>query len=315
MIIKNLAKNLSEILNFGYKVPKMTNKFFEACNVIRPNNNSKNNYLRKIQELYETNYLITDKKYSAYVENFGNITQASLSFSSRKNKCILISGRELKDLDELLKAIKDENIDVYTHNGMMYAHQYKYFASNNQLVAQYQKNPESIKYHFVAFPGPRILGRGQQNKFEGVYRGNLYTTNKIAPFGVSFIENYNFEKVVDIAKNSAGFKKAQNKDSLQIGYNESEVNSFLYKLTKDIISGKYTSVLFIGLLHNKINNAEYYKRIIENLKENTFVISLAEELNLPNSKHFPSYYDYNLTLKLFKHLCALKKEHKFSINE
>ncbi|GBG61276.1 hypothetical protein CBR_g19808 [Chara braunii] len=59
-----------------------------------------------------------------HIHNFGTPEPTKLRTTPVKGKCILVSGHDLKDLYELLKATEGMGINVYTHGEMLPAHGY-----------------------------------------------------------------------------------------------------------------------------------------------------------------------------------------------
>lgn len=68
--------------------------------------------------------------------SYGNPEITEVNLGVRSNPGILISGHDLKDMEELLRQTEGTGIDVYTHSEMLPAHyypafkKYKHFAGN-----------------------------------------------------------------------------------------------------------------------------------------------------------------------------------------
>ena len=58
----------------------------------------------------------------------------------RKNPAILISGHDLKDMEDLLKQTEGTGVDVYTHSEMLPAHYYPVFKKYKHLAGNYGRN-------------------------------------------------------------------------------------------------------------------------------------------------------------------------------
>lgn len=111
-----------------------------------------------------------------------------VSIGVEKGKSILVSGQNLKDLENLLEAVKDTDINVYTHNGLIVAHAYPKFAKYKNLKGHFQMSMDSVQYDFTTFKGPVLVIRNFQYLLDKLYRGRLFTTNLIAGKGMTRIE-------------------------------------------------------------------------------------------------------------------------------
>ncbi len=68
---------------------------------------------------------------------YGNPEITEVNIGVRNNPAILISGHDLKDLEELLEQTKDTGVDVYTHGEMLPAHYYPFFKKYSNFVGNY----------------------------------------------------------------------------------------------------------------------------------------------------------------------------------
>lgn len=311
---KAIIRNIAELYEYSINIPEINKNLLNIISEIRNILDGNKKILNIIQQMKLLNYEITKEKEKFYFEKYGEIQENNVDFSSRKNKCILISGQDLKILEDIIDKAKEENIDIYTHDRMIFAHQYKYFSQKENLVGQFQKSQLSFKYDFVSFPGPIVIDNFQQNNFIGIYQGNFFTTNPIAPYGMRVLKNGDYTELFNTAKSMKGFKKTHEKASIKIGYNKNELNQFIENLKEEIITEKYNCVLFLGLYHQEAINKEYYDELIKNIPSTTFIVSLAYDVNVSNSKYFSSFYDNSLAFKVLYELHKLKQEKDFDIN-
>lgn len=311
---KTLVKNISVLYEYEIDFPEINKELLKLILQIRNVIDKNDNILEIIQKMNLLNYEIIKEKENFYLKKYGDIHQTSVKFSSRKNKCILVSGQDLKILDNIIDLAHKENIDIYTHDKMIFAHQYKYFSQKENLIGQFQKSQLSYKYDFVSFPGPIIVDNFQQNSFTGIYQGNFFTTNSIAPYGIRILNKNDYSELFKTAKEMRGFKKTHEKSTIKIGYDKNDVMQFTENLKNDLLSNKYNSVLFLGLYHQQAINKEYYDELIKHIPKSTFIISLAYDIKTTNSKHFSSYYDTSLSFTILEELKKLTLDIDFEIN-
>lgn len=100
----------------------------------------------------------------ANTETYGNPEITRVDIGVRKRPGILISGHDLKDLEELLEQTKDKGVDVYTHSEML----------PGQYYPAFKKYP-----HFAGNYGNAWWKQTDEfEKFNGVF---LFTSNCIVP--------------------------------------------------------------------------------------------------------------------------------------
>ncbi len=73
----------------------------------------------------------------AHTETYGHPEITEVSLEVRDRPGILISGHDLKDLEQLLEQTKDAGVDIYTHCEMLPAHYYPFFKKYDHFVGNY----------------------------------------------------------------------------------------------------------------------------------------------------------------------------------
>lgn len=73
----------------------------------------------------------------ANTESFGNPEVSSVNLGVGNNPAILISGHDLKDMEELLKQTEGTGVDIYTHSEMLPANYYPAFKKYDHFVGNY----------------------------------------------------------------------------------------------------------------------------------------------------------------------------------
>jgi len=93
----------------------------------------------------------------ANTSTYGNPEPTSVNIGVRNNPGILISGHDLKDLEELLNQTEGTGIDVYTHGEMLPANAYPAFKKYSNFVGNYGNAWWKQKEEFEKFNGPVLL--------------------------------------------------------------------------------------------------------------------------------------------------------------
>ncbi|HQO64274.1 MAG TPA: hydroxylamine reductase, partial [Syntrophorhabdus sp.] len=88
---------------------------------------------------------------------YGNPEITEVNIGVGKNPGILISGHDLKDMEELLKQTQGTGVDVYTHGEMLPANYYPAFKKYTNFVGNYGGSWWHQNDEFESFNGPIIL--------------------------------------------------------------------------------------------------------------------------------------------------------------
>ena len=93
----------------------------------------------------------------ANTKTYGNPEITEVNIGVRNNPGILISGHDLKDMEELLKQTEGTGVDVYTHSEMLPANYYPAFKKYSHFVGNYGSSWWHQNEDFETFNGPIIL--------------------------------------------------------------------------------------------------------------------------------------------------------------
>ncbi|WP_172193679.1 hydroxylamine reductase [Saccharibacillus qingshengii] len=113
------------------------------------------------------------------------ITKVNIGTGSRPG--ILISGHDLKDLEELLQQSEGKGIDIYTHSEMLPAHYYPAFKKYEHFYGNYGNAWWKQNKEFESFNGPILMTTNCIVPPKDSYIGRLYTTGNTGYPGVAHI--------------------------------------------------------------------------------------------------------------------------------
>jgi hydroxylamine reductase len=113
------------------------------------------------------------------------ITKVNIGVQNRPG--ILISGHDLKDMEELLKQTEGTGVDVYTHSEMLPAHYYPAFKKYDHFVGNYGNAWWKQNAEFEAFNGPILMTTNCIVPPRKSYIDRIYTTGNTGYPGVRHI--------------------------------------------------------------------------------------------------------------------------------
>ena len=226
--------------------------------------------------------------HQAQEEIYGRQKESEVSFSTTPNKAVLVVGSNIKELENILEAFKDENIDIYTHDEMMLAHTFPEFKKYPNLKGQFGQGIESCLIDFATFPGPIILTKHSLHNIENLYRGRLFTTDENCPQGVIKIKDNNFTQVIESARESKGFKHGKQCETVVVGYDFDEVCA---KINEKLAQNKYDYIFLIGLDAYSLEQKVYYEKLTKLAPQNVLIISFSYDFEQENVLNINACFD------------------------
>ena len=134
------------IYNFIYKAMAATTKDLPVEELVA--------LVMKTGEVSVTTMALLDK---ANTETYGNPEITEVNICAGTNPGILISGHDLKDMEELLKQTEGTGVDVYTHSEMLPANYYPAFKKYAHFVGNYGNAWWKQDEEFASFNGPILM--------------------------------------------------------------------------------------------------------------------------------------------------------------
>lgn len=264
---------------------------------------------KKINDFAKVNYEIHKKLHYYKEEYYGKIILNEVNVGVKAGKSILASGQNLKDLEDLLENVKETDINVYTHNGLIVAHAYPKFRKYKNLVGHYQMSLDSVQYDFISFKGPVLVLRNFQYILDALYRGRVFTTNIIADKGMEKISNTDFSSLLKIAENSEGFLHNHKIAKVKVGYDENDIFQKIDEVIKKIKNKEIKHLIVIGLMNHAAIYSEYFNKMENLLPDDFFVLTTLLPSQKDNVLYFNSFFNSSL---IYKVLAYMKKEIDFA---
>lgn len=295
IISKSISINLIDLESFEKKYEKGYLTILKLINKIGENNEVEN-LKKEIKDAALINNEIMHLVRLAQEERYGKQESAEVSFTTHPSKAVLVAGSNIRELETVLEALKDTDIDVYTHDDMMIAHNFPKFNTYEHLKGQFGQGLENCLLDFATFPGPIILTKHSLHNIENLFRGLLFTTDITCPKGVIRIENNDFSRVIEAAENAKGFKKGRHCETIKIGCNFEEK---LKEITEKIENGNFKQVFLIGLEKDSLEQKAYFDKLIKFTPENILIISFSNTIEKTNAISINTCFDSYSMLRFY----------------
>ncbi|MCS7096161.1 MAG: hydroxylamine reductase [Candidatus Bathyarchaeota archaeon] len=212
---------------------------------------------------------------AAHTENYGHPAPTEVPLGVKKGKAILISGHDLKDLEELLKQTQGRGIYVYTHGEMLPAHAYPKLKAYSHFYGHYGTAWQNQRREFAEFPGAILMTTNCLQIPLESYKANIFTTGPVGAPGVTHIYNGDFAPVIKRALELPGFRRDLCGKTVKVGFARNAVLSIASKIVKLVREGKITHFFLVGGCDGAKPGRSYYPEFVEKTPGDTVVLTLA----------------------------------------
>ncbi len=300
-LVLNACNCLIELKNYGEDFTDAKEEVLKLFNTSNYTDDNDDVWINKIIDFSAWNCKITNKLYDKINERFGPVEKTQVPVAVKEGKAILVSGSGLLDLEKILIAAQDKNINVYTHNNLMSAFQYKKISEYSNLTGHYQRLNNNFPLDFASFPGPVFITRNSAPKIE-VIRGQIYTQAKYPSFGIAKIENDDFSPIIDYALKSEGFKESYSQNYISVGYNYDEISQKLNEIILKLQSNKIKNIAIIGLIDKFADFNEYVNQFLSKSPDELYIISFSYDTKRENVWSVNPFYDFPILYKIINTL-------------
>ncbi len=289
-VMKSVCLNLIEIYKFNSEYTAASDEVLNALNIFNRSHVLTEKIKNCTDKLAQCNIELLKLLNDLQKNNYGIAEKNVVSYSTRPNKAIMVSGSGLKDLEVLLKELENEDIDVYTNGNLLIAHTFPYFKNNKKLIGHFGNGVLSTILDFATFPGAILLTQNESQNIEYLYRGRLFSTDKIPPKGVASIANNDFTQLINSAKQAKGFAKGRQREAGVVGFNPEEISEKL----DDMLSTNPEKIYIIGFSNLSLKQKEYFSEFFSLMPKNSYAISFSYNPDMKNVLHMNIGRNYPL---------------------
>jgi hydroxylamine reductase len=192
-----------------------------------------------------------------------------------KGKAILVSGHDLKDLEELLKQTEGKGINVYTHGEMLPALAYPELKKYSHLVGNYGGAWQDQQQEFDAFPGAILMTTNCIQRPHDTYKARIFTSGLVAWPGVEHIADGDFSDVIQAALDAPGFAEDEEEKTITIGFGHEAVLGVADKVIDAVKTGAIRHFFLVGGCDGAKPGRNYYTEFAEQVPDDCVLLTLA----------------------------------------
>lgn len=210
----------------------------------------------------------------AHTDKYGHPVPTPVQLGTKAGKAILVSGHDLRFLEELLIQTEGKGINIYTHGEMLPAHGYPGLKKYPHLVGNYGGAWQDQHTEFQAFPGAIIFNTNCIQKPHPSYVDRLFTWGRVQFPDVKHVEGWDFSAVIDCALAGEGFEDKPGQEILT-GFGHNAVLGVADKVIEAVKGGDIKHFFLVGGCDGAKPGRNYYTEFAEAAPKDTVILTLA----------------------------------------
>jgi len=220
--------------------------------------------------------LLDEANTSAY----GNPEITEVNLGVRNNPGILISGHDLKDMEELLKQTEGTGVDVYTHGEMLPANYYPAFKKYDHFAGNYGGSWWHQNKDFESFNGPILMTTNCiiPIKKNNTYQDRIFTTGMTGYPDVRHIPDRpkggakDFSEIIELAKKCDPPVEIET-GKIVGGFAHNQVLALADKVVDAVKSGAIKRFVVMAGCDGRQKGRNYFTEVAEQLPKDTVILT------------------------------------------
>ncbi|MFV0375721.1 MAG: hydroxylamine reductase [Mangrovibacterium sp.] len=211
---------------------------------------------------------------------YGNPEVTKVNIGVRNNPAILISGHDLRDMEDLLKQTEGTGVDVYTHSEMLPANYYPEFKKYKHLAGNYGNAWWKQKEEFESFNGPILFTTNciVPPLENASYKGRIYTTGASGLTGAIHIadrkagEMKDFSILIEHAKRCAAPTEIESGEIVG-GFAHNQVFALAEPIVEAVKTGAIRKFFVMAGCDGRMMSRSYYEEFAAKLPKDTVILT------------------------------------------
>ena len=214
----------------------------------------------------------------ANTKTYGNPEITKVNIGVRNNPGILISGHDLKDMEELLKQTEGIGVDIYTHSEMLPANYYPAFKKYKHFVGNYGNAWWQQNKEFASFNGPILMTTNCITPVQESYKNRIFTTGMAGYPEIKHIperkngSEKDFSEIISLARTCKSPEEIE-KGEIVGGFAHNQVLSLADKIVEAVKSGAIKRFIVMAGCDGRHSTRNYFTEVAEALPADTIILT------------------------------------------
>jgi len=277
--VKGMSAYTEHSFNLGFEEQEIYD-FIEESLVMITRPVSLNNALDWLLRTGEHGVKVMALLDRANTSVYGNPEMTRVKIGVGKNPGILVSGHDLRDLEQLLIQTEGTGIDVYTHSEMLPANAYPNLKKYKHLAGNYGNAWHRQLEEFESFNGPILFTTNclVPPRKATTYNDRVFTTGATGMPEWKRIEkrlpngHKDFSEVIELAKKCPPPSEIENGE-ITIGFAHEQVLKLADKILEAVNSGAIRKLVVMSGCDARQKTREYYTEFAKQLPGDTVILT------------------------------------------
>jgi hydroxylamine reductase len=232
-------------------------------------------YIGLVMKCGEVNLRTMELLDAANTGTYGHPVPTAVPLGAKSGKAILVSGHDLKDLEEILKQTEGKGINIYTHGEMLPCHGYPELKKHAHFYGHYGSAWQNQAKEFDAFPGAILMTTNCIQKPKDSYKDRIFTTGLVGWPGVQHIAGSNYAPIIEKALELPGFSEDQNGKQVMVGFARNAVMGVAGQVIEAVKNKAIRHFFLVGGCDGAKPGRDYYTQLVEQIPDDCVVLTLA----------------------------------------
>ena len=216
----------------------------------------------------------------ANTQTYENPSPQMVNTQLKKGPFIIVSGHDLKDLEQLLQQSEGSGVNIYTHGEMLPCHGYPGLKKYKHLAGNFGGAWQEQQKQFDNLPGCILMTTNCLMRPRESYKDRIYTTNVVGWDGVKFIpRNENGEKdfseIIAHAKALGGYPEDAPPHEILVGVGHHATLEHAEEIVAAVKAGKIRHFFLIGGCDGARPGRNYFTEFAKLVPQDCVILTLA----------------------------------------
>ena len=216
----------------------------------------------------------------ANTQTYENPSPRMVNTQLKKGPFIIVSGHDLKDLEQLLQQSEGSGVNIYTHGEMIPCHGYPGLKKYKHLAGNFGGAWQEQQKQFDNLPGCILMTTNCLMRPRESYKDRIYTTNVVGWDGVKFIprkENgeKDFSEIIAHAKALGGYPEDAPPREILVGFGHHAILEHAEEIVSAVKAGKIRHFFLIGGCDGARPGRNYFTEFAKLVPQDCVILTLA----------------------------------------
>ncbi|WP_276797639.1 hydroxylamine reductase [Ruminococcus champanellensis] len=216
----------------------------------------------------------------ANTQTYENPSPQMVNTRLKKGPFIIVSGHDLKDLEQLLQQSEGSGVNIYTHGEMLPCHGYPGLKKYKHLAGNFGGAWQEQQKQFDNLPGCILMTTNCLMRPRESYKDRIYTTNVVGWDGVKFIprkENgeKDFSEIIAHAKALGGYPEDAPPREILVGFGHHATLEHAEEIIAAVKAGKIRHFFLIGGCDGARPGRNYFTEFAKLVPQDCIILTLA----------------------------------------